>query len=100
MRKREGSINVICTLPPYFTQINPLGKIPALKKGKFVLSESAAIATYVANAHDLKGELYPRGPKTSQKGPLGQSFGLPKSLKTIGGVFKITLWRFWRPKWL
>ena len=64
MRKREGSINVKCTRPPYFTQINPLGKIPALKKGKFVLSESAAIATYVANAHDLKGELYPRDPKT------------------------------------
>ena len=47
----------------YFTQINPLGKIPALKKGKFALSESAAIATYVANAHDATGQLYPRDPK-------------------------------------
>ena len=35
-----------------------------MNKGKFVLSESAAIATYVANAHDVKGELYPKDPKT------------------------------------
>ena len=47
--------------------MNPLGQIPTLKKGKLVLSESAAIATYVANAYDETGELYPRAPKVRAK---------------------------------
>ena len=34
-----------------------------MKKDKFVVSESVAIATYVANAYDKKGELYPKDPK-------------------------------------
>ncbi len=50
-------------MPYFFLQMNPLGKIPLLKKGKFVLTESAAICRYVANTQDSSDKLYPKDPK-------------------------------------
>lgn len=46
---------------PAYLQINPSGKVPALVDGDFVLTESAAIVTYV-------GELYPDAGLTPDPG--------------------------------
>ena len=46
---------------PAFLQINPGGKVPALVDGAFVLTESAAIVTYV-------GDLYPESSLTPKVG--------------------------------
>ena len=37
--------------------------VPVLEDGDFVLTESRAIAGYVANAYDKTGKLYPTDPK-------------------------------------
>lgn len=42
---------------PEYLKINPLNQIPAFVDGDFVLTESKAIATYLANSN--KSPLYP-----------------------------------------
>ncbi|XP_069789670.1 glutathione S-transferase theta-1-like [Narcine bancroftii] len=42
-----------------FQKINPLGKVPVLKEGDFVLTESAAILTYLAESFHTPAHWYP-----------------------------------------
>lgn len=42
---------------PEFLKVNPLNQVPAYIEGSFILAESKAIATYLANAN--KSPLYP-----------------------------------------
>jgi len=50
---------------PPFLEINPAGKVPALKDGDFVLTESVAICTYLADKHP-DAKLVP-DPRTRQR---------------------------------
>lgn len=47
---------------PEFLRINPLNQVPAYVEGDFVLSESKAIATYLASS--VNSPLYPKDFKT------------------------------------
>ncbi|HEX7438615.1 MAG TPA: glutathione S-transferase N-terminal domain-containing protein, partial [Caldimonas sp.] len=47
---------------PEFLAINPMGRVPVLEDGDFVLTESAAIMAYLADAKP-DSPLYPRDPK-------------------------------------
>ena len=55
VRARSGE-----TETPAFRKLNPRGKIPVLKDGELVLSESAAILTYLAETYG-NGRLIPTG---------------------------------------
>ena len=46
---------------PSFLAMNPAGKVPVLQHGDFVLTESAAIARYLATQHPEAGLLPPEG---------------------------------------
>jgi len=48
---------------PEFLKLNPQHNVPLLKDGKFLLNESKAILTYIANVHDKEGKLYPKNAK-------------------------------------
>ena len=43
--------------------MNPQHTIPTMKEGDFVMSESKAIAAYVASKYDKSGRLYPKDPE-------------------------------------
>jgi glutathione S-transferase len=43
-----------------FTEINPMGKVPALKHGEAVVTETAAILTYLADYFEEKGLIPPK----------------------------------------
>ena len=45
--------------PPYLA-INPLGFVPCLKDGDFILAESASILRYLCNSKGAPDFLYPR----------------------------------------
>lgn len=47
------------TQTPEFTRLNPSQKIPVLQEGAFVLSESAAIVTYLAETYGANRNLVP-----------------------------------------
>ena len=55
IRSRSGA-----TETPAYRRLNPRGKIPVLKDGGLVLSESAAIVTYLAETYG-NGRLMPAG---------------------------------------
>ena len=44
---------------PEFQKINPNGKVPVLKDGEFVLSESWAIAWYILDKYVPENNIYP-----------------------------------------
>lgn len=46
---------------PDFLRLNPIHQVPVFTEGDFVLTESRAIVTYLANA--TKSKLYPEDPK-------------------------------------
>lgn len=48
---------------PEFLKLNPLGKVPVLVDGDFVLNESRAIMTYLVNAKRPGHMLYPEDAK-------------------------------------
>eukprot|EP00891_Asterochloris_glomerata_P002304 jgi/Astpho2/2304/Aster-x0526 len=48
---------------PDYLAMNPLGKIPCLKEGDFVLPESAAILRYLCNSRHAADHWYPSDPK-------------------------------------
>jgi glutathione S-transferase len=50
------------TRTPEYSSVNPMGKVPALKDGAFVLWESNAINWYVAETHPQAG-LLPASPR-------------------------------------
>jgi len=54
------------TQTPEFTKLNPKQKIPVLQDGDFILSESAAIVTYLAEVYGDKNGLVPP-PATRQR---------------------------------
>ena len=43
--------------------MNPQHTIPTVKDGDFVMTESKAVAAYVAGKYDGSGRLYPRDPE-------------------------------------
>jgi len=46
---------------PEYLEVNPYGKVPALKEGDFTMAESAAIMRYLARSNN--SALYPSDPK-------------------------------------
>lgn len=52
---------------PHYLAINPMGKVPAIKHGEVVVTEGAAICTYLADAFPAK-QLAP-APGDSLRGP-------------------------------
>lgn len=46
---------------PSYTDINPMGKVPALQHGEAVVTETAAIVTYLADAFPEKNLIPPHG---------------------------------------
>lgn len=55
---------------PEFLALNPSGKVPVLADGELVLTESAAICTYLGDKHP-ESELVPR-PGTAERGKFEQ----------------------------
>lgn len=51
------------TRTPDFLKMNPQHTVPTLKEGNFVISESKAIAAYIAAKYDKSGRLYPKDPE-------------------------------------
>ncbi|DBB00858.1 TPA: Glutathione S-transferase theta-1 [Trebouxia sp. C0004] len=51
------------TRSPEHRAVNPLGKLPCLQEGTFVLPESASILRYLATKADVPDHWYPREPK-------------------------------------
>jgi len=47
---------------PAYLAINPMGKLPALRHGDTVITEAAAICTYLADEFPKAKELTPAGP--------------------------------------
>jgi len=50
-----------------FLQVNPRGKVPAIKDDDFTMSESRAIGCYVCNKYGNGSSLYPRNPEEKAK---------------------------------
>jgi glutathione S-transferase len=50
-------------MTPEYLKMNPLHTIPTMKDGDLVLTESRAIAQYLANAYPKDDNLYPKCPK-------------------------------------
>lgn len=50
-----------------FLQINPYGKVPVLKDGDFLLSESQAIIQYLEDIGNYENSLFPKDPKLNAK---------------------------------
>lgn len=48
---------------PEFLKLNPARKVPVLVDGNFVLTQSRAIMTYLANLHKPGSYFYPSDPK-------------------------------------
>ncbi|XP_057348461.1 glutathione S-transferase theta-1-like [Manis pentadactyla] len=46
-------------LKPEFLKVNPLGKVPALRDGDFLLSESVAILLYLSRKYQTAAHWYP-----------------------------------------
>lgn len=68
---------------PEYLAVNPMGKVPAIRHGEVVVTESAAICAYLADAFPEAGlapELHERGPYYRWlffvAGPLEQAIGL------------------------
>ncbi len=51
------------TMTEEYLKMNPQHTIPTIKDGDFVLSESRAIACYLANAYEKGDSVYPKDPK-------------------------------------
>src|SRR5690606_41511540 len=44
---------------PEFLRINPLGQLPVIKDGDFILRDAQAILVYLASKYDKTGQWYP-----------------------------------------
>uniref|UniRef100_A0A673UX74 glutathione transferase n=1 Tax=Suricata suricatta TaxID=37032 RepID=A0A673UX74_SURSU len=47
-------------LKPEFLKVNPLGKVPALRDGDFLLAESVAILLYLSRKYEVPDHWYPQ----------------------------------------
>lgn len=50
------------TPPEWYLQLNPLGRIPALKDGEVILADSSVICQYLEEAYPQTARLYGQGP--------------------------------------
>lgn len=50
------------TPPDWYLQLNPLGRIPALKDGEFCMADSSVICQYLDEAYDQTAQLYGANP--------------------------------------
>lgn len=50
-------------LSPQYLAVNPLGKLPCLQEGEFVLPESASILRYLASTCNVAPHWYPDNPR-------------------------------------
>ncbi|HEY5674092.1 MAG TPA: glutathione S-transferase family protein [Malonomonas sp.] len=97
---------------PEFLKLNPSGKVPVLADGDLVLTESAAICTYLGDQHP-QSELVPR-PGTTERAEYDQwgyfvlteleqplwtiakhKFALPKE-KRVPAILEVAPWEFQR----
>ena len=97
---------------PEFLKLNPAGKVPVLTDGELVLTESAAICTYLGDRHP-ESELVPR-PGSAERGQYDQwccfvlseleqplwtigkhKFALPKEQR-VAEVLAVAPWEFQR----
>ncbi|GIW78186.1 MAG: glutathione S-transferase [Phycisphaerae bacterium] len=78
---------------PEFLQKNPIGKIPVLEDGDFVLAESNAIARYLCEAHS--SPLYPRPLKSRARVEQWLDFG---SLHIGAAMNRIVFNRIFAPR--
>ena len=100
-------------LSPEYLALNPMGKVPALGDGDLVISESAAICTYLGDRFPESGLVPPAG--TPDRGRYEQwahfvigeleqplwtiakhKFALPKE-RRVAGVVETARWEFERP---
>ena len=44
---------------PEYLKINPVGKVPVIKDGDFILFESNSILRYLARSRNVKDSFYP-----------------------------------------
>jgi len=97
---------------PEFLKLNPAGKVPVLTDGELVLTESAAICTYLGDRHPESG-LVPR-PGTAERAEYDQwgyfvlseleqplwtlgkhRFALPKE-RRVAAILDVAPWEFQR----
>ncbi|XP_049646733.1 glutathione S-transferase theta-2B-like [Suncus etruscus] len=71
-----------------FTQINSLQKLPTLKDGDFVLSESVAILIYLSSKYKTEDHWYP--PELHIRARIHQYLGWHGDL--VRGTFGVPLW--------
>lgn len=50
------------TPPEWYLQLNPLGRIPAMKDGEFCLADSSVICQYLEEAYEQTARLYGNSP--------------------------------------
>lgn len=72
--------------PDNYTDISPLGKIPALSDGDLNLADSSIICDYLNNKYG-NNELYPTDPALRAKALWFEEYADTKLVETLGNVF-------------
>ncbi len=69
----------------WFLAINPLGQVPVIDDGGFILRDAQAILTYLASRYDAGGRWYPREPAAAV-GQVAMWLGFADSLTATVGA--------------
>ncbi len=71
---------------PEYLKKSPLGKIPCLEDGDFVLPDSSCIIAYLERVHP-KPSLYPSDPQQFGRALWYEEYGDSKLVETVGPIF-------------